>query len=85
MAFRAHLALLVSLVCLAVAVPADFGSAQFLLPPADIGNGKNLRRVQPPPQQRRGGFLEMLFGPRPGAADGGARRAPVRYPGVHHR
>jgi hypothetical protein len=64
MAFRAHLALLVSLVCLAVAVPADFGSAQFLLPPADIGNGKNLRRVQPPPQQRRGGFLEMLFGPR---------------------
>jgi hypothetical protein len=41
----------------AAAIPPDFGVAQ--TPPADVGSGRRF----PPPQQRRGGFLEMLFGP----------------------
>ena len=64
MARRAHLLVLIALVGLAVAVPAGFGSAQFLLPPGDVGRNA---RQQPPQQQpppRRGGFLEFLFGPR---------------------
>ena len=50
------LGLFLAALALAVAVPPDFGAAQ--TPPADVGSGRRF-----PPPQRRGGLLEMLFGP----------------------
>jgi len=55
MARRGLLTLTLMALALLVALPADFGFAQ--TPPGEVG-----QRAQAPP--RRGGFLELLFGPR---------------------
>ncbi|MEJ0096828.1 MAG: SGNH family hydrolase [Bauldia sp.] len=64
MARRPHLfpASAALLLAIAVAVPANLASAQDPVPPGDIGGG-SYGRAPPVEQPRRGGFLEMLFGP----------------------
>lgn len=61
----AKLVLLAAVAALTLSVDVA-ATAQDWLPPEDIGPQPQRRILKPapPPPQRRGGFLEMLFGPR---------------------
>ena len=59
----AFAALLLAVAAAATAVPADLARAQDPVPPADVGRGGTPRLLLVQQQPRRGGFLELLFGP----------------------
>jgi hypothetical protein len=58
---KIHHALRLIALAVVACVPlmADVAAAQDLVPPADVGGGNDYRLLKP----RRGGFLELLFGP----------------------